>query len=116
MKQNEVLIDQPNYLGFAILELSNLIMYETYYDKSQASFGLENLQLQYMNCDIFVLSFETRNVFSDLKNLQNFFGFSNLDQRHELFGKRTKKAVGRFKIETPESIWIGEIVCLRSKT
>ena len=29
-KQNEVLMDQPVYLGFAVLELSNLHMYETY--------------------------------------------------------------------------------------
>ena len=38
-KQNEVLMDKPIYLGFAILELSDLIMYETCYDKLQPYFG-----------------------------------------------------------------------------
>ena len=38
MKQNEVLMDEPIYLGFTVLELSNLLMYETYYDKLQPYF------------------------------------------------------------------------------
>ena len=34
-KQNKVLMDQPINLGFTVLELSKLLMYETYYDKLQ---------------------------------------------------------------------------------
>ena len=29
-KQNEVLLDKPNYLEFSVLELGKLLMYETY--------------------------------------------------------------------------------------
>ena len=32
-KKNEVLMDKPKYLGFTVLELSKLLLYETYYDK-----------------------------------------------------------------------------------
>ena len=39
LKQNEVLIDKPIYLGFIVLELSKLLMYETYYDILQPNFG-----------------------------------------------------------------------------
>ena len=28
---------------------------------------------------------------------------------------KTKKVIGKFKIETPKNIWIDEFVCLRSK-
>ena len=35
VKQNGVLLDKPIYLGFAVLELSKLHMYESYYDKLQ---------------------------------------------------------------------------------
>ena len=38
-KQKEVLMDKPLCLGFAILELSKLLMYEKYYDNLQAHFG-----------------------------------------------------------------------------
>ena len=48
-KQNEILIDKPIYLGFAVLELSKLHMYETYYDKLQPYFGEKNIQCHY--CD-----------------------------------------------------------------
>ena len=44
-KQNEVLMDQPIYLGFSVLELRKLLMYETYYDKLQPYFGREKIQL-----------------------------------------------------------------------
>ena len=34
-KQNEVLMDQPIYVGFALLEVSKSLMYETFHDKFQ---------------------------------------------------------------------------------
>ena len=37
-KQNEVLMDKPIYLEFTVLELSNLLMYETYFDKTTTIF------------------------------------------------------------------------------
>ena len=114
-KQNEVLMDKPIYLGFSVLELSKLLMYETYYDILQPYFGQENIKLHYMDCDSFVLSIETENIINDLKNLQDLFDFSNLDKNHELFSNKNKKVVGKFKIETPENIWIDEFVALRSK-
>ena len=41
-KQNEVLMDKRIYIGFSVLELSELLMYETYYDKLQPYFGEKN--------------------------------------------------------------------------
>ena len=113
-KQNEVLMDKPIYLGFTVLELSKLLMYETYYDILQPYFGQQNIQLHYMDCDSFILSIETENIINDLKNLEDLFDFSNLDKNHELFSNKSK-VVGKFKIETPENIWIDEFVALRSK-
>ena len=114
-KQNEVRMDEPIYLGFSVLELSKLLMYETYYDILQPYFGQENIKLLYMDCDSFVLSIETESIINDLKNLENLFDFSNLDKNHELFSNKNKKVVGKFKIETPKNIWIDEFVALRSK-
>ena len=90
-KQNEVLMEKPIYLGFAMLELSNLLMYETYYGKLQAYFGLENIQLHYMDTDSFVLSIKTRKIIDDLKNLEHLFDFSNVDENHELFSNKIEK-------------------------
>ena len=38
-KQNEVLLDKPIYLGFTVLELSKLHMYEAYYNLLQPYSG-----------------------------------------------------------------------------
>ena len=90
-------------------------MYETYYDKLQPYFGQENIQLHYIDTDAFVLSVKTNDFIRDLKNLEDIFNFSNLDQNHVIFSNINKQLIGFFKIEIPKSIWIDEFVCLRSK-
>ena len=99
-KQNEVVMDKAIYVGFAILELSKLHMYETYYDILQPYFGPENLQLHYIDTDGMILSMKTQNIINDLKNLEDIFDFSNLDENHKLFSEKNKKVIGKFKIET----------------
>ena len=108
-------MDKAIYVGFAILELSKLHMYETYYDIFQPFFGQENLQLHYIDTDGMILSTKTKDIIKDLKNLEDIFDFSNLDENHELFSIKNKKLIGKFKIETPKIIWIDEFICLRSK-
>ena len=71
-KQNEVLMDKPIYLAFSMLELSNLLMYETYYDKLQPYFKQENVQLHYIDTDAFVLSMNTKDIIKNLKNWKIF--------------------------------------------
>ena len=61
-----------------------------------------------MDTDSFVLSVNTNDIMKDLKNLEDFFDFSNLDENHELFSNKNKKVLGKFKIETPKNIWIDE--------
>ena len=68
-----------------------------------------------MDSDSFVLSIETQNIINKLKILEDLFDFSNLNKYHEFFSNKNKKVVGRFKIETPENIWIDEFAALRSK-
>ena len=84
-------MDKPIYLGFIVLELSKLLMYETYYDKLQPYFGQENIQLHYMDFDSFVLSVNTKDIIKDLKKLEEIFDFSNLDKNHELFSIKKKE-------------------------
>ena len=68
-----------------------------------------------MDTDSFVLSVTTKDIIKDLKNLEDIFDSSTLDENHELFNNKNKDVIGKFKIETPANIWIDEILCLRSK-
>ena len=92
-------MDKPRYLGFAVLELSKLHMYETYYDKLQPYFGKKNLHLHYMDTDSFILSVNTKDIIKDLENLEDRFDFSNLDENRELFSNKNKKVIGKFELK-----------------
>ena len=72
MLKNQILkMEKPIYLGFSILELSNLLMYETYYDKLQQYYGIVKIMLSYMDIDSFILKLKTNDLISDLENIQN---------------------------------------------
>ena len=90
-------------------------MYETYYDTLQPCFGQEILQLHYIDTDGMILSMNAKDFINDLKNFENIFDFSHLDENHELCSNKNKKIIGQFKIETPKNIWIDGFVWLRSK-
>ena len=80
-KQDEVYMDKPIYLGFAILDLSKLHIYGIYYDKLQTYFGQENIQLHYLDTDAFVLSVNTKDIIEGFEKLEHIFDFSNLDEK-----------------------------------
>ena len=90
-------------------------MYEIYYDNIQPYFGEKNLELHYMDTDSFVLSVNTKDIIKDLKNLEDLFDFSNLNENHEFFSNKNERVFGKFEMETSEKIWIDEFICLRSK-
>ena len=88
-KQNESMMDKPIYLGFAVLQLSELLMHQTYYDKLQPYFGRESLQLYFMGCDSFVLSIRTQTKIIGLKNLESLLDFIIQNENHELFKNKS---------------------------
>ena len=93
-------MDKPIYLGFALLELSKLLMYETYYDKLQPYFAEKNIQIHYMDTDSFVLSVNTKDFIKDLKTFEDFFDFSNFIRNREYFSfKKTKRLLVTSKQE-----------------
>ena len=62
-------------------------MCESYFDKSQPDVGHENIQLLYMDIDNFILCVNTKDNINDLKNLVDFFNFSNFRENLALFKK-----------------------------
>ena len=71
-KQIEVTTEKPTYLGFAVLELSKLPMYETYYDKLQPNFGYQKFQIHYMDLHSFILTVNTKDIIKNTKNLRTY--------------------------------------------
>ena len=97
-KKNENEMEKPFYLGFAVLELSTLHMYESYYVILQRYFGQENIQLHYIDTDAFILGVNKKDIIKDLQNLEVIVDFSNLDENHELFSNKNKKVLVKLKL------------------
>ena len=76
-KQSELLMDNPIYVGFAILEVSKLHKYETWYCKLQPYFTQEKLQCPNIDTDSFGLSMKTETIIKDLKISKDIFEFNN---------------------------------------
>ena len=60
-------------MGFTVLGLSKLLMFETYYEQLKPYFGQENFQLHFLDLDSFVLSVNTRDIVKDLKILEDIW-------------------------------------------
>ena len=75
-------MDKPNCLGFAVLDSSKLLIYENYYDNLQTYFNQKNQQLKYMDTDNLILTVNTKHTIKDLKNLEEFLDFSNLNKKY----------------------------------
>ena len=95
-------MDKAIYVGFSFFELGKLHMYETYYDTLHPYFGQEHLQLHCIETNGMILSMKTENIINDLKKVEDFFDFSNLEENHELYSGKNKKVSGIFKRETPK--------------
>ena len=115
--KEKTVFDKPIYLGFSVLELSKLLMYEFYYKRLEPHWQ-NKVQLNYMDTDSFVLSFDTNNqeLINFLKGFKDEFDFSELDPSHELYDPVNKKVIGKMKIETSPILVLDNFVALRSKS
>ena len=115
--KEKTVFDKPIYLGFSVLELSKLLMYEFYYHTLEP-YWQNKVQLHYMDTDSFILCFNANN-----RELRNFlqenkdeFDFSELDKSHEFYDPINKKVIGKMKIETSPVLVLDTFTALRSKS
>ena len=114
--KEKTLFDKPSYLGFTVLELSKLLMYEFYYNILQP-YWQNKIQLHYMVTDSFILSFDTnyQELINFLQENKDEIDFSELYNTHELYNPINKKVIGKMKIETSPVLVLDSFTALRSK-
>ena len=66
MQKQMVKLNQPIYTGFAILELSKLLMYQFYYEYLMVRYGHEKCLLLYTDTNSFILEIETNDLYADM--------------------------------------------------
>ena len=115
--KEKTVFDKPIYLGFTVLELSKLLMYEFYYNKLQP-YWKQSIQLHYMDTDSFILSFDIihQELINFLQENKDEFDFSELNKSDELYDPINKKVIGKMKIETSPVLVLDTFTALRSKS
>ena len=115
--KEKTVFDKPIYLGFSLLELSKLLMYEFYYHTLEP-YWQNKVQLHYMDTDSFILSFNANHqeIINFLQENKDEFDFSELDKSNELYDPINKKVIGKMKIETSPVLVLDTFTALRSKS
>ncbi|HRP37908.1 MAG TPA: hypothetical protein PLS50_08945, partial [Candidatus Dojkabacteria bacterium] len=106
-------LDKPISVGFAILELSKVLMYDFHYNTMKPKYG-ENLKLLFTDTDSLCYEIKTDDIYKDMATMKHLFDFSEYPHDHPLFDPTNKKVIGMFKDET-NSLPIREFCGLRSK-
>ncbi|KAL4152988.1 hypothetical protein QTP88_000821 [Uroleucon formosanum] len=113
----EVDFCKPIYIGFAVLELSKVLMYGFHYDVMKRHYR-DRIELLYTDTDSLFYRVETKDFYDDLAanpNLMRFMDTSNLPSDHKCYSAVRKRIPGLFKNET-DSRTVYEFVALRAKS
>jgi hypothetical protein len=111
--RNKVVLNKPIYCGFAILELSKLLMYRFHYDVIKKRYGSQ-AKLLFTDTDSLTYHITTPNLYDDMKGFREYLDTSNYPPDHELFSLKNAKVLGLFKDECSGNPPI-EYIGLRAK-
>jgi hypothetical protein len=104
---------KPSYLGFCILDLSKLHMYDFHYNKIRERYG-NNAKLLFTDTDSLCYHITTKDVYSDMLRDSHLYDTSDYPKDNKLFSLQNCKRVGVFKDEC-NGVPIQEFVGLRAK-
>ena len=116
MKEREVYMNKPLYLGQAILDYSKMLMYEFWYDYLQPMYK-EKIELCYMVIGSFIIYVETDDFYKNISNdVNKCFDTSNYskDINRPLEKGKNEKVIGKFKDELDDLI-MSEFCAQRAK-
>ena len=91
MKKTKVKMNKPIYLGSSILEISEILMSEFWYDYMKPKYN-DNVKLCYTDTDSFVMHIKTNDFYKDISDdVDNRFDTSNYEVKRPLpIGKKLK--------------------------
>ena len=111
--KSKIKMTKPISVGFAILELSKLIMYEHFYDHLKAKYG-ERCSLLFTDTDSLCCEIRTDDLYDDMGKHLELYDTSNFDPNHPQYSETNRRVLGKFKSETG-SVPPKEFVGLRAK-
>ena len=106
-------LDKPVNVGFSILDLSKLLMYEFYYQYIGVKPG-SSAKLLFTDSDSQVYGIKRDDVYDDFFEDKNLFDFGDYPKNSLFYDPTNKKVIGKMKDEVRGKI-INEFLGLKSK-
>ena len=113
MRKISLYLNRPIYVGFCILELSKVLMYDFHYNHIKVKYG-DNAKLLFTDTDSLCYEIKTHDIYRDYQEDQHLYDTSEYPRDHFLFSTRNKKVIGKMKDET-HGVPIEEFIGLRPK-
>ncbi|XP_025018370.1 uncharacterized protein LOC112539813 [Tetranychus urticae] len=98
LKKLSVVMDKPIAVGFTILELAKLKMYQLHYDTFKPYYK-SNISLVYTDTDSFIYEIKSEDIVADMRQFANIMDFSNYPKGHPLYSNNNNKKIGYLKDE-----------------
>ena len=93
MARQQITQTKPIYVGFSVLELSKITMYEFHYDHIMKKYG-SNAQLLYTDTDSFMYHIKTKDLYRDMADDLDTYDTSNFDKSTPCTARPTRRSSG----------------------
>ena len=113
MKKPSLYLNRPIYVGFCILDLSKVLMYDFHYHVIKQKYG-NQATLLFTDTDSLCYNIKTEDIYQDMFQDQDLYDTSEYSRDHPLYSTVNKKVLGKMKDET-HGLPIEEFVGLRPK-
>ena len=98
--QNKVItlkLNKPLYVGFTVLDLSKLLMYDFHYNKMLKWYN--DINLCFTDTDSLLYEIKTDNIYNDMQEHADEYDFSEYAFDHPNYDPKNKKVIGKMKDE-----------------
>jgi len=109
-----LVLNKPNYIGFAALDLSKSLMYDFHYNYIKERYPGERSKLLFTDTDSLCYAIKTYDIYEDFLENKELFDFSDYPKSHKCHSIFNKKVIGKTKDELA-SLPLEEFVGLKAK-
>jgi hypothetical protein len=109
----KVTLNKPIYVGFTVLDVSKLLMFDFHYNVVVKRYG-EDARLLFTDTDLLCYHLFTNNMYRDMLDCRNLLDTSSYPRDHPLYSSENMKVIGKMKDECNGKPPL-EFVGLRSK-
>ena len=106
-----LILNKPIYVGFTVLDLTKLLMYDFHYNFMKKTF---RVKLLFTDIDSLTYEIKSENVYKKFYKWKDLFDFSNYSKDSRFYDYTNKKVIGKMKDEYGGAI-IDQFIGLKSK-